>query len=237
MMAKVVTIYNQKGGVGKTTLAANLAHGLVRLGKAVTLVDLANPPYCHKWFGLSADGAALRWMKGEQVIPHETHMGISVLPGYWPSAEELQDGKEVFLKAEEMKRERFEALGTDAVVVDGYRYEWGVEQELLRLSDLVLVPHDPGTPRESTANTLAMCYKLREEGWMGACFVIGIVETVADVDRSLEVGKSADGVFLLTWNTRVRQKRTVFEPLRVARVVAEYHNLAMWILKEAERQG
>jgi len=38
-MTQVISIVNQKGGVGKTTIAFNLAHGLVREGRKILVID------------------------------------------------------------------------------------------------------------------------------------------------------------------------------------------------------
>ncbi len=52
-MAKVISVFNQKGGVGKTTVSINIAAGLSRKNKKVLLLDIDPQSNCSS--GISAE--------------------------------------------------------------------------------------------------------------------------------------------------------------------------------------
>lgn len=54
----IVSILNQKGGAGKTTISINLARAMVKLGKSVLLVD-ADPQGSARDWNATADGQIL----------------------------------------------------------------------------------------------------------------------------------------------------------------------------------
>lgn len=53
---KVIAVLNQKGGSGKTTIAINLAHALLRQGKEVLIVDADPQGSARDWSENSVDG-------------------------------------------------------------------------------------------------------------------------------------------------------------------------------------
>jgi chromosome partitioning protein len=112
--AMIVALLNQKGGVGKTTLALHLAGEWSREGRRVTLID-ADP-----------QGSALDWSE------QRARDGFQRLFGVIGLARDT-----LHREAPEMARD------ADHVVIDGPPRVAGLLRSALLAADLVLIPAQP----------------------------------------------------------------------------------------------
>lgn len=110
MAAKVITVAQQKGGAGKTTLAVNLAVALLRRGHSASLLDTDPQGSMGRWF-------MLRREEGE------TDLGFSTASAWG-----------VCYECEKLRKEY------DFIVVDTPPKVDADLRPALRESDLVLVP-------------------------------------------------------------------------------------------------
>lgn len=145
----IIAIANGKGGVGKSTIAINLAGALARRSEKVLLVDADPQRSVIKWFGA----------RGDQPAGRLIHENLEATPKPWTDAD-LRNGL------------RHEARGFAFTIIDCGPANGRIERAALAGADFAIIPVTP-SPYDirSTSETLDMLAAgkkagIRIESWL-----------------------------------------------------------------------
>lgn len=258
-MATVVSIVNQKGGVGKTTTSINLGYALALAGKRVLLVDMDPQAALSEGVGVYLEdrGKSLFAVMTEEREIEEILIGLEVEGEtggalHLAPAEENMAGLEAWLMAQ-VGREQFLADALDSVL-DDYDFvliDCGPSLQALTAnavtaSDYLIVPVLSQRAAQNATRRLMGFYNRAKKSVNGRVEILGVLLT--QVDRrtrgSAEVCEQVRDSFgkrdIRVFGTEIRVNTTLAEvPNRAvsifdydprSRGAADYRGLAKEVL-------
>jgi chromosome partitioning protein len=188
----IIALLNQKGGVGKTTLATHLAGEFASRGKSVVVID-ADP-----------QGSVLDWSQRRKEGTYPRLFGVVGLPR-----------ETLHLEAPELAR------NTDYVIIDGPPRVTALARSALLAADLVLIPVQP-SPYDVWASMemLSLLAEARVyRPTLRAVFVVNRRVTGTVIGREARAALAHQGIPAL--RADVHQRVIFAESVAAGRVAAE----------------
>ena len=201
-MGRIISIANQKGGVGKTTTAINLASSLAHAGKKTLIIDM--DPQANSTTGLGFDLEAVSKSTYEMLI-HNMGIEEAILKTMMPNMDlipahirlvgaevelvNLEDREQMFLHAVKPIRDKYEFVLIDCPPSLGL-----LTLNSLTGSDSVLIP--------------IQCEYYALEG------LRQLLNTIRLVQRHLNTALTIEGVLLTMFDSRLNLSNQVVSEVK-----------------------
>ena len=236
-----ITITNQKGGVGKTTIAAHLAAGLVQHGHNVLAIDLDPQGYLMGHYGLredlyreEVDNLALHLIdegKGEvQDLIVSTEEGVDLIPSNY----DMRGITDALHNARNRER-RLEILlsnfpenAYDFVIIDSPPNLGVLTDNAILATQRILIPIQA---EDSSLNALDMALDEIEE--IETAFgidikILGIIPNLVPrdgvADTTLETLRSTEGLQDLVFPYEIRKRADIKYAMREGQTLYAYND-------------
>lgn len=201
-MGKIISLANQKGGVGKTTTAINLAASLATLGKEVLIVDA--DPQANASSGLGIDVRTLEFTIYECLIdkvpPEQAIRGTEIKKlSILPSHIDLVGAEIEMLNMENRERVMKEVIAPlqakyDYILIDCSPSLGLITVNALTASDSVIIP--------------VQCEYFALEG------ISKLLNTIKIIKSKLNMALEIEGFLLTMYDNRLRLANQVLAEVR-----------------------